>query len=153
MGDESRFALSFFDRTVEADSLTELVAALIAGYSDDETAALLQRHSAAVGLVNARQADLAVEAAEAGEAIDAFTEEQLTALFASRDEIVDVPDGKWESETIPLLLMATDYEPYTDRVKPVGNVKFVDPANERTFLGTLSDVGALTLFVREETAA
>lgn len=153
MGDESRFALSFFDRTVEADTLTELTAALIAGYSDDETAALLQRHAAAVGLVNARQADLAVAAVEAGERIDQIGEEHLTALFASRDEVVEVPEGKWELETVPLLLMATDYEPYTDRVKPIGNVQFVDPANERSFLGSLSDVGALTLYVREESAA
>lgn len=153
MGDESRFALSIFDRTVEANTLTELTAALIADYSSDDATALEQRHSAAVGLVNARQADLALAAVEAGERIDEIDEEHLTALFASRDEVIEVPEGKWELASLPLLLMATDYEPYTDRVKPIGNVQFVDPANERSFLGSLSDVGALELFVREGSAA
>lgn len=153
MGDKSRFALSFFDRTAESDSLTELTGALISGYNvEDEKVALEQRYSAAVSLVNARQAEVAVEAAEAGEAIDDYTEEQLTALFTTRDEVITVPGDTWES-AIPLLLIATDYAPYTDRVKPVGNVKFVDPLNERTFLGSLSDIGALTLHVREGEAA
>ena len=63
-----------------------------------------------------------------------------------------MPADTWEL-TIPLILIATDYEPYTDRVRPVGNVQFVDPANERSFLGSLSDIGAVSLFVREEVAA
>lgn len=164
MGDETRFALDVDDRTLHAepltklvgalhaDTLTELVADLIPGYSEDAGEALEQRYRAAVVYADGMQAQFAAERQGSGQ-LDpaALSEPELTAIFASRSELAPIPGDVWEHE-VPLVLVATDYEPYTDRVKPVGNVKFVDPANERTFLGSLSDLGALTLFVRDEGA-
>jgi len=45
-------------------------------------------------------------------------------------------DMEWDYPT-PLILLRTDYEPYTSRALPTGNVIFVDPSSEGSFLRSL----------------
>ncbi|GEL48826.1 hypothetical protein CHO01_39420 [Cellulomonas hominis] len=152
MGDDSPFAIDVDGRTVRGESLTELVAALIPGYSDAPAEALEQRYRAAVVRADDLQLSACLRAVEDGSLdLDELDESALTPLFASRSELPLVPGDVWELG-VTLYLVATDYEPFTTRTKPVGNVAFVDPTNERTLLASLSDAGSLTLFVQEGAA-
>ena len=148
--DEARFALFIDGETIYSHTVSELLTALVAGYSDDHDVALEQRWRLAVVRANALQADLAVRAVEENHHLmGRLSEEQLTALFSSRAEVIDAP-ATWDC-TIPLVLIATDYEPYTDRPAPQGNVHWIDPADERSLLLSLTAAGDLAFFTREDT--
>jgi hypothetical protein len=45
-----------------------------------------------------------------------------------------------------------EYAPYCTAAKPAGNVLWVDPFAETTFLQALSDLGVVEFFVRENPA-
>jgi len=45
-------------------------------------------------------------------------------------------DMEWRYET-PLILMRTDYQPHTSRELPTGNIIFIDPSSEYSFLRSL----------------
>ncbi|WP_156250949.1 hypothetical protein [Pseudactinotalea terrae] len=147
---DATFALLVDGEAYYADTVTELVAALIPGYDTDHEITLEQRWRMAVLRTNALQADLAVRAVEADpHLMGRLTEEELTALFASRGDLFAVP-ATWTCD-IPLVLIATDFAPYTDRPAPEGNVRFIDPADERGLLMSLTAAGDLTFYTREET--
>jgi hypothetical protein len=44
---------------------------------------------------------------------------------------------------VPLFLLSTDYQPYTDRVPPTGNVVMVDAVDEDEVLALLCEYGGL----------
>jgi len=147
---DAPFALLVDGEVHYAGTVTELLGALIPGYETDHDIALEQRWRAAVLRSNALQADLAVRAVEAdNHLLGRLTEEELTTLFASRGDLFAVP-ASWTCE-VPLVLIATDFAPYTDRPAPEGNVRFIDPADERGLLMSLSAAGDLTFYTREET--
>ena len=53
------------------------------------------------------------------------------------------PDGgRWDG-LVPMFLLFSDYEPYTDRVPPTGNVVMVDPVDEDDLLALLREHGGL----------
>lgn len=147
--EEALFALQVGQEVVYANTVTDLVAALIPGYSDDHDLALEQRWRFAVLRADARQAELAVAAVERDHhLLDRLDEEATTALFTTRAEVLDVP-AAWDCP-IPLVLIATDFEPYTDQPRPDGNVLWVDPADERSLLISLTAAGDLAFYTREE---
>lgn len=147
---DARFALLVDGHTLYAHTVTELVAALIPGYCpQDHDVALEQRWRLAVLRANALQADLAVKHVERDlHIMGRLDEEQLTALFASRAEVPPVPPV-WDCP-IPLVLIATDFDPYTDTPAPDGNVIWLDPADERSLLMSLSAAGDMAFYTRDE---
>lgn len=147
-----RFALTAGEDAITTDSLTELVGALIEHYpsSGDETQLLEDRWRCAVLYADAAQARLLAEALGRGELdLAGLSEDQVNLLMTSRAERLAAPDGRWEMP-VPLVLIATDFHPYTTVPVPAGNVLLVDPGNERSLIGSLCDLGVCTLYVHGE---
>ena len=148
------FALAWEERAVLAESRTELTAEIIEGYADlpeteeGDTEALYARYRTSVQIANTLQQVLAANATEEG-TFDPSTqsEDVLTAIFTDRSEKID-EIAEW-TNTVPLVLVATEYAPYSTATKPAGNVLWVDPFTETTFLDTLSDLGLVELFINE----
>ena len=142
------FVMSAEDNIVASTTITELVAALPGidpGYLDlDDEAALYARYDHAVAAAREAQDQQASDSDDfnPGKA----SEEVLTMLFAVPKSTPLAGLHAW-NELVPLVLIATDYAPYTEQLAPSGNVKFINPADERSFLDTLMDVGLINLVV------
>lgn len=150
--DTPRFRLTHSGGRVEADTLTDLVAGLVGDeYRDlDPTLgadrdALLLRWQQAVTTANLVQAVVVGSASESG-VLDVSTasEDVLTVLFSDRVRPVEVDD--W-AEPVPLVLISTDYAPFTHRTPPTGNVRWINPHTERTYLESLHHLGVVDLEV------
>ena len=135
--------------TVLADTVTEVVEHLIDGYDpSDPEAAFEQRLEWAVQTTNLQQGLLAVVAQNEGTLdIDTIGEDALTALFTGRDEAAEV--AQWRHE-VPLLHVASHYEPYSERPRPEGNVHLIDPYTELTLLLSLHAAGTLEVLYNDE---
>lgn len=135
----------------EAGTLTELVSALIGGYADlprtaeGDELALLARWKQSVTSANLVQAVVTGSAVENG-AFDVSTADEniLTVLFADRIDPVEIEE--WD-EAMPLVLLSTSYAPFTDRTPPIGNVRWINPHTELTYLASLDAVGVITFTV------
>lgn len=148
--DASAAALMLDGTVLFGDTITELVDQLIDGYADlaGDDAMLDARYDFAVAVANTRQAINALVASENGEFDqDVESEEVLTSIFSAKD--VFVPSQAAWSHAVPLVLIATDYAPTTDRPRPDGNIQWVDPSNELTLLKSLAELGDFELFIRE----
>jgi hypothetical protein len=135
-----------------ADSVTELVAAGLPGYGDlpdDEEGfdqALIARYEDLVGHAAAFQRQLMSVAHETGTVdLSSLDDDTVTALMAERT--IPVEDIFEWTCVVPLVLISTDYIPYTDRPVPKGNVVMLDPITDVTYLQSLSKIGALRFFV------
>lgn len=167
------FVMIHGDQATWADSRTELVGALIEGYEElgdnpaGYEAAFEARYTQAVALATSVQTSVLLDAAEAGtfDPADLVAtpagEEQLQAFFVERTVPFD-PRGTalagnvddsgapvWDHE-VPLVLIATDYAPFTDRPLPTGRVVMIDPSNEKTYLDCLHALSRIVLFVHTE---
>lgn len=148
-GNLFRYALVRGEMTTFSDTLSDLVGAIIPGYSaaTDDEAALLARWQCAAATATELQQLIA-----AGEGLDpaAESEDVLTAIFTDRAMPVPVETiaDRWDHR-VPLVLLATDYEPFTPVAKPSGNVRFIDSSTERAFLRSLSDLGVLSFYTHE----
>lgn len=150
------FVLAFNDTVVFADTRTELTAQLIEGYAEipegpaGDEQALVARYRSAVDIANTTQALVAARATEAG-LFDTTvaSEDVLTALFTAKDEKIDEM-AEWTHE-VPLVLVATGYAPYnaSSTPRPTGNVVFIDPFTETTYLDSLVEAGMIEVMVRE----
>jgi len=130
-------------RTTHADSLSELVDRLVTGHADASAADQLGlRLDALVALANRAQAIIL-----ASTDLTDFDDDELTALFHDRaTEVVGL--AEWTSPT-ELLLIAQNYEPYTQEPRPVGEqIIWLDAADERTFLASFDAAGVAKLLVR-----
>lgn len=154
-GTQFPFAMSVQDRAIFADTRTELTGQLIEGYDqlttdgtgDEE--ALWARYKSSVEVANALQQVLAADATEKGTFDPSVeTEDTLTTMFTDRAERID-DVGSWD-HTVPLVLVATDYAPYTATAKPAGNVLWADPYTETTYLDSLTQLGVVELYVNAE---
>jgi hypothetical protein len=137
--------------TVLSDSLTDVVADMIDGYdSSDPVHAFEQRLDYVVRSTAFQQGIIAAAAAADGTLdIETVGEDALTALFSDRSEAAEVTE--WHHE-VPLLHVASHYEPYTERPRPKGNVHLLDPYTELTLLLSLHAAGSLEVMFRESTA-
>lgn len=149
------FALAWEDKAVLAETRTELTAELIEGYADlpateeGDTEALYARYRTSVQIANTLQQVLAANATEEGKFDPSLqSEDTLTAIFTDRAEKID-EIAEWTNADVPLVLVATEYAPYGTAAKPSGNVLFIDPFTETTFLDTLSEIGIVELLVNE----
>lgn len=68
---------------------------------------------------------------------------------STRADVLTAIFTEWTNADVPLVLVATEYAPYGTAVKPAGNVMWVDPFTETTFLDTLSEIGIVELLVNE----
>lgn len=147
-----RYALVRGEATVFSDHLSDLVGAVIPGYSaaTDDEAALLARWQCAAATATEVQQLIA-----AGEGLDPSVESEdvLTAVFTDRALPLpaELVGERWEHR-VPLVLLATDYEPFTPAAKPSGNVRFIDSSTERAFLRSLADLGVLSFYTHGESA-
>ena len=150
------FALSNPESTTFADTRTEIIAELLEGYGaipegeDGDGIALIARHEAALVLASRLQEMLAADAVNNGtwNAAEA-SEDVLTAIFTPRSEGVAF-DGQVWNETVPLVLVATSFAPLTDRERITGNVLWIDPYTETTFLQTLGEANLIDLRIQDE---
>jgi hypothetical protein len=127
-----------------ADTAGELVGVLIEGYDQigdteaDHDHALLVRYEHLV-ILAAHYQGLANQAAESAGDLDVADEDTLTALYADRAEPYTGPQS-WTGP--PLILLATDYSPFTARPAPTGDtVTLLDPSRETTHLACLGELG------------
>ena len=144
-----RYALVRGDTTTFSDHLSDLVGAILPGYSsatEDEAAMLVRWQCAARTATDLQQ--MFAAAGELDPTVE--SEDVLTAVFADRANPVpsELIGPSWDHR-VPLVLLATDYEPFTTARRPSGNVVFVDPSTERAFLRSLADVGVCAFYSRD----
>ena len=133
--------------TILADSVTGLIAGLVPGYDElDDDDALFARYQIACAAADAVQARLAVDA---GLNANEETEDDLSAIFAPRSEGGLVLDGPW-ANSVPLVLIRSDYAPFTGAARPEGNVKFIDPTHERILLESFDELGVASFLVKQD---
>lgn len=138
---------------VFADSATDLVAALITGYDafplteQGDEDALIARYEHALMVAATAQGAL-VQDAIVGErfSIDTASEDVLTALF--QDRLIPFEERTWD-QPVALVLIATDYAPFTSRPRPEGLVIWLDPSVETAYLRSLDTIGMIDYRVAE----
>lgn len=140
---------------VYADSLGELIAVIIPGYSDlpdtpdGDARALIARHEHLVDVANTVQAGFNADAIERG-LFDPTSSDVNTLTGLGHDrarpwpgtDIEGVQSYQWP-QTVPLALLSTDYAPYTTRPCPTGNVVLLDGSSELAYLRTLTSLGLI----------
>ena len=122
--------------------------------------ALVMRYDDLIGYAAGLQESLVGTAIERGDFDPTLVgEDVLTALFAERIvpfEGVPLTDDandprvnlEWDLE-VPLVLMTSDYVPFTERPAPTGNIFWLDPTTELTYLRSLDRLGVMKLLVSE----
>lgn len=154
-GTPFQFAALLEDSIIMGDTRTEIVAGLIEGYGDipdseeGNLEALVARYEFAVATADLHQQIIAAEKLNSNEFDHTLeTEETLTSIFSSRRE--RLPEiARWD-HNVPLILVGTDYAPYTSLARPEGNVQWVEPYDETLLLNSLAELGLLSLHVADE---
>ncbi|MGO1851911.1 MAG: hypothetical protein ACTH0V_00700 [Microbacteriaceae bacterium] len=136
-------------QAVFSSSLSEIVAELVPGYAEaleagDDDALLELRLESLAMLALMRQEALVAEVtaslAEEDADYPGLPEEVLTVLLTPKDGPVIELD-EW-APPLPLYLLATQYQPYTDVPAPTGeHVHLLYPHDERGFLVALAELG------------
>jgi len=168
-------AVALSGTTYFADSVTEIIEATLPGYSDfkfvddagnvelldkGNDVALVMRYDDLIGYATGLQEHIVQTAIERGDFDPAaVSEDVLTALFAERivpfegvpltDDVNDPRVNlEWDLD-VPLVLMTSDYEPFTERPTPTGTIIWLDPTTELTYLRSLDRLGVMKLLVAE----
>ncbi|MGB8384595.1 MAG: hypothetical protein WCG47_25705 [Dermatophilaceae bacterium] len=140
-----------------ADDAGDLVSVIVDGYEQipDTDAghddALFLRVCALADVGNAIQGAIIEHAVETGSFDPAMqSEDVLTTLGQDRRiPFSGVTSGAGTSvdwtHRVPLVVMRTDYEPFSGRTAPTGNVVVLDPSTEVTFLTSLAQLGLAPL--------
>jgi hypothetical protein len=155
--DGTPFAFAAFlgENIIMGDSRTDIVAGIIDGYGDipdteeGHLEALVARYEFAVGTADIHQQIIAAEKLNSGE-FDHTVEDEgiLTSIFSSRRE--RQPEMASWDHPVPLVLVGTDYAPYTTLPRPEGNVQWIDPYNETTLLASLAALDLIELHVHQD---
>ncbi|KQP63161.1 hypothetical protein [Nocardioides sp. Leaf285] len=145
------FVLVRGEDTILADTAGDIVSFIVEDYEDipdgihgnDE--ALIARAVVAIRVCATAQAMMLMDAVNEGRFDVATADEKtLTALLGDRTiPVVDV--DRWDHD-VPLVLVATDYEPFTSEATPSGNVLWIDPSDELAFLESLSNLGLISFY-------
>jgi hypothetical protein len=169
-GDPWPYAVITHDGSTHfSDTATELLVMAIPGYPADTTdsndrgddgvlhsvesdLALIARYDDLVSYADALQQTFVAGAVEDGLLdLSLLDESILTAMLGERmvpyEPHIDGLPTEWPANLPPLVLVATDYEPFTDRPMPTGNLVWVDPSTELTYLQSLNNIGIITLMV------
>lgn len=138
-----------------AESHLELLDVLMPGYLDVEEAERDYRRIRLAQSVAAQiQAEILVEVSP-----DDVTEGEWIALTAPRG--LSQPRADWWTCRVPLVVVETGYEPFTDIPRPASglpvedpngdNLWFIRPAEEEDFLVSLHEVGYLRMMENRHT--
>jgi hypothetical protein len=144
------------DRVTGADTAGELLAQLIPGYyaiSDGDSGhddALWARYESALATATQLQETLLAAAAENGD-FDAATADEATLTALLTDKTTPYAGPVWRQQ-VPLVLIDTDYQPFTRRPRPDGRVVYLRPAQERDYLTSLAEAGVIQ-FLRADDSA
>jgi hypothetical protein len=57
--------------------------------------------------------------------------------------------AEWR-QAVPMVLIDTDYEPFTPRPRPEGRVIYLRPAQEHDYLASLAEAGLIQYLVSDE---
>ena len=144
-------------RRAYADTLTELCGALIEGYDPDEMTERLtdedipdeQLEKLVTGeldelrIVHCVGVQVRLQATiNTQEPIDQLPADDRNTLRGDR---VDQPAiDSWDSE-VPLVLSTHDYQPNGNLPRPTGNIIWLDPRDEATYIGSLEAAGLVRL--------
>lgn len=138
-------ALATPDATIGADTYDELLAQLIPDYpARQDTDDVVARADALRFAYLAQEADAlqqqAVQAAVEGGFLGSDADDAVKhVLTAPRREHVAVPGGQWDFTELPLLLLTTNYAPFSEDPKPTGaGVVWLDPTDARTYIVSLA---------------
>lgn len=137
-----------------ADSIEELLAGLLPGYPDmDEPEQAYQRIRLAQRAAAQVQAEVLAEVDP-----DSVSADEWRTLTAPRT--VSQPRADWWTCPVPLVVVETGYEPFTDVPRPASgladgradaeNLWWVRPAEDEDFLISLHEVGYLRLLANTE---
>lgn len=156
-GSKWPFAMAKGAKIVFADCAKDLLSHVIhSDYGDyDETIAgntkaLIARWQSAVATAGDIQSLLCADKAVEGKFDPAAeTEDVLTALFGDKSIPVEEFDT-WTHPDVPLVVIATDYAPFTDRTPPTGNLIWLDPSDEVAYLHSLANAGVIDLYTADE---
>lgn len=146
-----------------ADTYTELVGELIPDYDDipdtdeGDEEALWQRYQQAVAIAGALQEGFVQEAIARGAlVVGSAGEDVLTALLSEKTTpFVGIPDEQgrvtmeWTHDC-PLVLIESDYEPFTDVTTPSGRIVWIRPVDEKQYIASLAE--AQIVAVAEESS-
>jgi len=131
-----------------SDSYEELLLALIPGYDDmDDDERAFQRIRLAQGAAAAVQSRVLAQVAE-----EDVSPEEWDVLIARRES--PQPRADWWTSPIPLVIVETSYEPFTDIPRPASglespdattNIWWVRPEEEEDFLISLHEIGFIRL--------
>ncbi len=150
-----------------ADTATELVGVLIPGYdaiphssgsncaapgtpSDaDHDEALWLRYSQAVSTAALIQQHILAAAVANGDFDSAAApEDALTTMLGGKTNAFTGEHWRWN---VLLVLIVTDYAPFTDVPRPTGRVAYLDPSTETTYLTSLHEAGLVRFLPRQVT--
>lgn len=139
--------------TYYADTATEIIDVGIPGYAEmDRDTALITRYDDIVAYADALQECLVAQAIEKGYFDPtAVSEDILTTVMCERfipyEPLVDELPLEWPGDLPPLVLLRSDYTPFSDRPVPTGNVVWLDPSTELSYLMSLNSIGVINLLV------
>lgn len=139
-------------QTFLADTATECVEELVEGYAklrpSDADKATILRHQYMIQVATLLQARFtAHEVFHNGYLLDDDPDHDAVAVLLT-DRNVFVSIEKWDHQ-VPLVLLRTDYEPFTAEQLPSGNIVWLDPSDEMKFLVTLNDAGVIEFRISE----
>lgn len=136
-----------------SDSASELIGIGLDGYpvtvetDDDATAALEMRYDDLLGYAAHFQRFL-VAAAQENDVVNLVEVDDETLTTMLQERSIPFSGPSW-TFPVPLVLLVTDYTPYTTIPAPQGNLVWLDPSTELTYLQSLDRVGAVKLFIRQ----
>ncbi|NDL60242.1 hypothetical protein [Phytoactinopolyspora mesophila] len=146
------------DQVSFADSTASALGALIDGYDTlpPTPAGRSQARRARYGYaaqVAARAQERINDQAIASRELDPSMEDAdvLVALLGNRVAPLEGANGEtsvnW-THRVPVVLIATDFVPFTNHIRPTGHVLLVDPSDEIALLESLSELGVVHLRCR-----
>ncbi len=150
-----------------ADDLSELAAVIVTEAGGDydlppdfagDDEALIARWKASVRIAELAQTTILLAATEqplpAPFDPASCTEVEITTLMGPKNIPVesfidgDDPDLHWSFSLPLLVLIAVDYEPFTDRRRPAGNVAWIDPSDDESFIRSLDELRLIAWHLR-----
>lgn len=150
-----------------ADDLSELVTVIVTEAGGDydvpsdfagDDQALIARWKASVRIAELAQTTILLAATERScpAPFDpaTCTEVELTTLMGPKNIPVesftgaDDPDLHWTFSLPTLVLVTVDYEPFTSRRRPDGNVAWIDPSDDESFIRSLDELRLVAWHLR-----
>lgn len=131
-----------------AASLTDLVCVLIEDYpveGTDQDRLISRARAASRFAATVQGARIAERSALGAYEPHGMSRDEVSIAFEDKSSAVST-EGKWRNKEVPLVLVASHYEPYTCLAKPTGNVAYIDPFTELTLLESLRGCGLIELY-------